>query len=198
MTYYQKQAKRPDIGTFYSFHHIKFYVSNALQASSFYTSRFGFRSIAYEGLETGNTKYCTQVVKLNNIILAFTSSLVPEENEVSSSVLKHSDGVKDVAFLVDDAKGIYNKAVSRGAIGISEPKEISDSFGKMIIGSLQTYGDTIHTLVQNINYTGPFLPGYQASRKKDPINEFFPSMNIQFIDHVVGNQPNNEMVPCAE
>jgi len=28
---------------------------------------------------------------------------------------KHGDGVKDVAFLVDDAAGIYDKAVSRGA-----------------------------------------------------------------------------------
>jgi 4-hydroxyphenylpyruvate dioxygenase-like putative hemolysin len=28
---------------------------------------------------------------------------------------RHGDGIKDVAFHVDDATGIFNKAVSRGA-----------------------------------------------------------------------------------
>jgi 4-hydroxyphenylpyruvate dioxygenase-like putative hemolysin len=31
---------------------------------------------------------------------------------------KHGDGVRDVAFHVDDAAGIYRKAVERGAKGI--------------------------------------------------------------------------------
>lgn len=34
---------------------------------------------------------------------------------------KHGDGVKDVAFTVDDSAGIYKKAVERGATSVSEP-----------------------------------------------------------------------------
>jgi len=40
--------------------------------------------------------------------------------------------VRDVAFHVDDATGIYNKAVSRGAKGIQEPTELKDEHGSVI------------------------------------------------------------------
>ena len=33
--------------------HVTFWVGNAKQAASFYTSRFGFEYYAYKGLETG-------------------------------------------------------------------------------------------------------------------------------------------------
>lgn len=39
---------KPEIGTFYSFDHVKFHVGNAKQAASFYTSRFGFEYLAYQ------------------------------------------------------------------------------------------------------------------------------------------------------
>ena len=41
------QLTQPEIGTFHGFDHIKFYVGNAKQAASFYTSRMGFSPYAY-------------------------------------------------------------------------------------------------------------------------------------------------------
>jgi 4-hydroxyphenylpyruvate dioxygenase len=61
---------------------------------------------------------------------------------------KHGDGVKDVAFTVDDSAGIFNKAVSRGAVPVHEPKTIKDDKGEVIISTVKTYGDTTHTFVQ--------------------------------------------------
>jgi hypothetical protein len=49
---------------------------------------------------------------------------------------KHGDGVKDVAFTVDDAAGIYNKAVERGAKGVMEPKELKDDNGSVIVSAV--------------------------------------------------------------
>lgn len=198
MSYYQKQAERPSGGSFYGFHHLNFYVSNAKQAASFYTSRFGFTPIAYKGLETGSTQTCCHVLKQNNIVLVFTSNLQPTETEVSRHVLKHSDGVKDVAFHVEDARSLYAKAVSRGAKSVREPEELKDENGTVILASIQTYGDTIHTLVQNVDYTGVFLPGFVPSHVTEPFNKFFEPMNLQLIDHVVGNQPDGDMTPTAE
>lgn len=66
---------------------------------------------------------------------------------MSAHLEKHGDGVKDVAFCVDDAAGIYNKAVERGAVSVHEPKETSDENGSVIMASVKTYGDTIHTFV---------------------------------------------------
>ena len=49
---------------------------------------------------------------------------------------RHGDGVRDIAFHVDDATGIYNKAVSRGAKGVQEPTELKDEDGTVIIASV--------------------------------------------------------------
>ena len=48
---YEKPKERPKIGKFLKFDHIKFYVGNAKQAASYYTSRFGFEFAAYRGLK---------------------------------------------------------------------------------------------------------------------------------------------------
>jgi len=110
---------------------------------------------------------------------------------------KHGDGVKDVAFTVDDSAGIYNKAVSRGAKSVMEPKEFKDEFGAVIMSSVQTYGDTTHTFVQRVNYTGIFLPGYKPHHLTEPFNKLVPQPELQFIDHCVGNQPDGEMEAAA-
>lgn len=100
-----------------------------------------------KGLETGSRDFCTHVVRNNEIIYAFTSPLNPDMPEFSAHHAKHGDGVRDVAFTVDDATGIYNKAVSRGATSVAEPKEYRDDNGAVILASVKTYGDTIHTFV---------------------------------------------------
>jgi len=57
---------------------------------------------------------------------------------------------------------VWDYAVSKGAKSVSEVKLISDEHGSVLIGSIATYGDTIHTLIQNIDYKGVFLPGFRA------------------------------------
>jgi 4-hydroxyphenylpyruvate dioxygenase len=65
-----------------------------------------------------------------------------------------------VAFHVDDAAGIYHKAVQRGAKSVMEPTTLKDDNGSVIVASVQTYGDTVHTFVQRVDFTGVFLPGF--------------------------------------
>ena len=97
----------------------------------------------------------------NELTFAFQSPLNPDHAEFTEHHSKHGDGVKDVAFTVDDAAGIYEKAVSRGATGVKEPETLEDENGTVIVASVKTYGDTIHTFVQRVNYNGPHLPGYR-------------------------------------
>lgn len=110
---------------------------------------------------------------------------------------RHGDGVRDVAFHVDDATGIYNKAVSRGAKGVQEPTTLTDENGTVIVSSVQTYGDTIHTFVERKDFTGVFLPGFRPHHLKEKFNELAPIPKLDFIDHCVGNQPDLEMEPAA-
>nr|XP_048303264.1 4-hydroxyphenylpyruvate dioxygenase isoform X2 [Myodes glareolus] len=90
------------------------------------------------------------------------------------------------------------KARERGAKIVREPWVEEDKFGKVKFAVLQTYGDTTHTLVEKINYTGRFLPGFEAPVYKDTLLPKLPSCNLKVIDHVVGNQPDQEMVSASE
>jgi len=157
----------------------------------------GFDYLAYQGLETGEREFCTHVIRNGDIIFAFRSPLNPDHKEFAEHHAKHGDGVKDVAFCVDDARGIHDKAVSRGAISVREPIELSDDHGKVIVASVRTYGDTIHSFIQRVDYKGPFLPGFRAHHFKELLNDVLPGPKLMGIDHCVGNQPDGEMEPAA-
>lgn len=190
------ESKRP-LGRFFGFHHCEFFVGNAKQAASYYVTRFGFKRVAYQGLETGSTDYAVHVVRQNNVVFSFRSCLQPNEGPLNAILAKSGDGVHDVAFEVDDARGIYEKAIGRGAVSVSEPREESDEHGTVVLASVQTYGDTVHTFVEKRDYKGAFLPGYVAVNDADPLADVTPSPNVDFIDHIVGNQPDLEMEPTA-
>lgn len=70
------------------------------------------------------------------IVYAFISPLNPGNTAFAKELENHGDGVKDVAFLVDDAAGIYNKAVARGAKGIRAPEELKDENGSVVVATV--------------------------------------------------------------
>jgi len=124
---------------------------------------------------------------------AFTSSLNPDNVDIAAHHAKHGDGVRDVAIRVKDCRALYDKLISNGATSVSAPSEIKDEHGAAVIASIQTYGDTVHSLVELQDYTGPFLPGFVAVTEEDPLSKITESPKLQFVDHVVGNQPDGTM-----
>ena len=198
MVDYEKPTERPEIGVFYGFDHVTFWVGNAKQAASYYCSRLGFEYEAYQGLETGQRDFATHVVKNGTVCFAFRSPLNPSgHEEFHAHHAKHGDGVKDVAFTVDDAAGIFEKAVKRGATAVQEPFELKDENGSVILATVKTYGDTTHTFVQRNDFKGKFLPGFKEHFLSEPFNKVMEQPQLQFIDHCVGNQPDGEMEAAA-
>jgi len=195
---YSEKGPKPEVGQYFGFDHLRFIVGNALQAADWYTARFGFKKIAYQGLETGNRDTVSHVVKQGKIIFVFSSALNPDDKELGPHLVKHGDAVKDIAFTVDNCRGIYKKAVDRGAKSVQEPKELSDDKGVVVIASVQTYGDTIHSFVERKNYNGTFLPGFKDVTAEDPLEKITPNPGLAFIDHVVGNQALGEMEPLVD
>eukprot|EP01027_Heterolobosea_sp_BB2_P020633 GEZU01029450.1.p2 GENE.GEZU01029450.1~~GEZU01029450.1.p2 ORF type:complete len:377 (-),score=168.91 GEZU01029450.1:157-1287(-) len=183
---------------FLGFDHIHFYVGNALQAASYYVTRFGFKRFAYRGLETKSRDVVTHVVRQGKIIFAFSSPLQPENPEFSAFAAKHGDGVKDVAMTVEDARAIYEAAIANGAVSVKEPQEVSDEHGSVILASVQAYSDTIHTFVERKNYKGVFLPGYIAVEDNDPMEKITPAIGLEVIDHVVNNQGWDGIKPVEQ
>ncbi|MCI4381243.1 hypothetical protein PGIGA_G00249390 [Pangasianodon gigas] len=198
MTSYTDRGEKHEQGKFISFDHLTFWVGNAKQAASFYCNKLGFEPLAYRGLETGSRDIVSHVVKQGKIIYVFSSALNPGNKEMGEHLVKHGDGVKDIAFAVEDCESIVQKARERGAIILKEPHVLEDEFGSVKLAVLQTYGDTTHTLVERNGYTGLFLPGFHTPLFCDPLLARLPSGHLDFIDHVVGNQPDDEMVPVVE
>ena len=134
----------------------------------------------------------------NNVIFVFKSPLLPNNKEFADHMALHGDGVRDVAFTVDDARAIYNAAIKRGAKSIKEPWEETDQHGTVVMATVATYGDTVHTFVERKNYKGPFLPNYQSPTFEDPLLPLLPFVGLNFVDHCVGNQPDNQMITACD
>uniref|UniRef100_A0A3Q3L8S9 4-hydroxyphenylpyruvate dioxygenase n=1 Tax=Mastacembelus armatus TaxID=205130 RepID=A0A3Q3L8S9_9TELE len=198
MTTYIDKGETHEQGRFLCFDHLTFWVGNAKQAASYYCNKLGFEPLAYQGLETGSREVVSHAVKQDKIIYVFSSALNPGNKEMGDHLVKHGDGVKDVAFTVEDCDFLVQKARERGAVIIKEPHTLEDENGKVRLAVLQTYGDTTHTFVERTGYSGLFLPGFHPPLFKDPLLAKLPRGELNFIDHVVGNQPDNEMVPVVE
>lgn len=197
--YNKEKGPKPEGGSFLAFDHLTFVVGNAKQAAAWYCSRFGFKHFLYRGLETGERNVVSHVCKLNNIIFIFKSALNPNNKEMGDYLALHGDFVKDISFSVNDLDYLVKKARECGAKVVKDIWEESDEHGTVRMATLQTYGDVTHTLVERANYKGPFLPGYKAHHfTEDPMSSVFPSTNLLHIDHIVGNQPDDAMLPVTQ
>ncbi|XP_057320660.1 4-hydroxyphenylpyruvate dioxygenase [Microplitis mediator] len=197
MTTYTDKGPKPAGGKFIAFDHLKLWVGNAKQAAGFYCARFGFEPLGYRGLETGSRKLASHAVKQNKIVFVFESAYEPDDKEMSLHLARHGDGVRDIAFSVEDIDTIVRIAKQRGAKIVKDIWEEKDEHGTVRMATVQTFGDTLHTFVDRTKYHGHFLPGY-ADVQPDPITRLLPPTKLDFIDHCVGNQPDQQMEPVAK
>jgi 4-hydroxyphenylpyruvate dioxygenase len=137
-------------------------------------------------------------VKQNKVIFVFQSPYNPVETEIGRHQMTRGDGVKDIAFSVEDCEALFKRAVSHGATPIHQPWQESDAYGTCTFATVQTYGDTTHTFVERTNFNGKFLPGYGDPLHHDCLLPTLPPCKLDFIDHIVGNQPENGMTSIAE
>ena len=173
--------------------YIEFWVGNAKQSAHYYRAAMGFKLVAYRGPETGVRDRASYVLEQDKIRLILTTPMGPE-GEMAAHIAKHGDGVRDMAFWVDDARDAHKKAVERGAVSVQEPTVLKDDDGEVIIAGIRTYGDTIHTIVERKNYKGIFMPGYRAvSSPYEPTGT-----GLKYVDHCVGNVELGKMNAWVE
>ncbi|KAE8392807.1 hypothetical protein ETB97_002640 [Aspergillus alliaceus] len=202
---------RNSLASYKGYDHVHWYVGNAKQAASYYITRMGFKRVAYRGLETNHRHICSHVVRNGDITFILTSPLrsldqidrfSPEEQEqlkeIHHHLEQHGDGVKDVAFEVDSVDAVFNAALKNGAKVVSHPQTLKDEHGDVRVATIQTYGQTTHTLLERSNYRGPFLPGYRLETAEDPVSKFLPGVHLNRVDHCVGNQDWDEMDKICE
>jgi 4-hydroxyphenylpyruvate dioxygenase len=162
--------------------YIEFWVGNARQSALYYRAAFGFQLAAYRGPETGVRDRASYLLVQDKLRFVLTSPLTPE-SPIAEHVKLHGDGVRDIAFWVDDAREAYAKAIARGATSVRAPEVLQDEHGEVVIAAIATYGDTIHSIVERRNYRGLFLPGFRAATS--PYAP--PPVGLKYVDHCVGN-----------
>jgi len=160
--------------------HVELYVGNALQAAFYYVHAFGFREVAYAGLETGTRDRASHVLQQGRIRLVLTGAL-HSDSPIAAHHHRHGDGVKVIALSVPDVDHAYREATARGAEGVEEPHDVTDEHGTVRLATIKTYGETLHTFVGRGGYSGAFLPGYRAVECGEDTGMLLG------IDHVVGN-----------
>jgi len=173
--------------------YIEFYVGNAKQSAMFYRAAFGFELLAYRGPETGVRDRASYLLQQDKIRFVLTSPIGPE-GAIAEHVRLHGDGVRDLAFWVDDARDAHAKAVARGARSVQEPTVMKDEGGEVVMAAIATYGDTIHSLVERRNYQGLFLPGFVP--KSSPFRAV--PTGLKYVDHCVGNVELGKMNAWVE
>ncbi len=130
-------------------HHIEFLVENAKQAAYFYRHAFGFSLEAYAGLETGQRERTSYVLKQGKAGFVLTTPLFPDE-AMSGHIKKHGDGVRDIAFDVQDSDQAFELSLARGAQAAIHPRTLADKNGSIRHAAIRTYGDTIHSFISTV------------------------------------------------
>lgn len=166
---------------------VVFAVGNAKQAAHYYSTAFGMKLVAYAGPETGSRETASYVLTNGGARFVLTSVIKASTDWghfIEGHVAEHGDGVVDLAIEVPDARAAYAYAVEHGARGLTEPYEVKDEHGTVVLAAIATYGKTRHTLVDRSGYDGPYLPGFKTAA---PIVEPPAKRTFQAIDHCVGN-----------
>jgi 4-hydroxyphenylpyruvate dioxygenase len=170
--------------------HVEFWVGNARQAAAYYRVLWGFTPTAFAGLETGVRDRASYVMRQHDITIVLTAPLTPD-GEIAEHVRTHGDGVRDIAFAVDDAAAAWRETTTRGARSAQEPTELDGGEdGILRRSAVWTYGETRHSFVDRSDYDGVFAPGYRRVKKPARAAE---GLSLLEVDHCVGNVELGDM-----
>ncbi len=100
--------------------HLEWWVGNARAVTAWLTSGFGFEVMAYAGPETGVQDRASYVLAQGDVRFVITAGLGPD-SEVTRHVLQHGDGIRHLAWRVDDAYETATLAAAQRGGGRGRP-----------------------------------------------------------------------------
>ncbi|KAG5421612.1 TCRP [Candida metapsilosis] len=155
-------------------------------------------------------KYHTISQEIQKIIVKVINDSESIYNDIMECTLiqkflkNHAEGVMDIAFNVKSVDTIFQKAISAGAGIIRLPRILADENGSVKLATITVPNTDIqHTLIENMDYTGAFLPGYSESIMGQAHGyqmqlDSLPPVNFTSIDHCVENYSWNQMISQAK
>ena len=160
--------------------HVHWWVGNARQTMYYWWKAFGFKQVAYSGLETGNRQFASYVLESGKIRFVVSAAYGPS-SEIAAHHLVHGDGIKAIALTVDDVEQAWRETTARGGKSAWAPREEADEHGVLHTSAIHAYGEVLHVFVDRSTYRGPFAPTYK------PLDLPAESTGLVAVDHMVGN-----------
>lgn len=177
----------PTVLPLQGFDYIELYVGNLKQAVHYFRTAFGFTPIAYAGLETGLRDSTSVVMQQGACSLLLTSSL-RSTGPIADYVSQHGDGIKDIAFRVENVENTFNAAIRLGAQPLQEPTLLEDQSGRVQKATVAAFGDVVHSFIQREGTQETFFPGYQALKRLQA-----PQTGFHRLDHFAISLPPGEL-----
>src|SRR3954453_21349450 len=100
------KVKKEEVFPVKNVHYVEIYTGNAKQSAYYYAKAFGFKLVAYRGLETGSRDRVSYVLEQGAIRLILTGTL-SNQTDIATFIKTHGEGVKDIALLVKDLEKTY-------------------------------------------------------------------------------------------
>lgn len=176
--------------------YIEFYVGNAKQAAYFYAQAFGFEIEQLSDLTTNARSSASYLLTQGNIRFLLTTGLTTD-HPAQKEVGLYGDGIKDIAFSVEDSAVAYELALKRGAESAYEPVELTDERGSVVKSGIKSFGRVVHSFIsrsgsyalENVKKRGEqFLPNFKVldDLAINKYNRDNPT-GLFYVDHCVGN-----------
>lgn len=159
---------------------IELWVEDAGSVAAMYQETFGFERIAEAGPETGLSGRHSVVLAQGTAHVIVTSS-TGSGDVVADFVARHGDGVRDIAFEVDDAAQVFDHAVSRGAQSVLEPSRSTCNGTAVVRAVIGGFEDVVHSLVQR---DGSFLESLPSCYRPVETAERAKPFLFDAIDHI--------------
>lgn len=156
---------------------VEWWVGNAFMEAQAFRALLGMEIVGYRGPETGVRDRASYLLRTDQIQFIVTAAL-DGDHEVAEHLKVHGPGVRDVSFYVPDAVTAYELAIQRGAASHREPQVIENDHGRMVVGAIKAYGDTVHSLIE-LDGTDPRFEPREDSIAKP--------VGLHAVDHVVAN-----------
>ena len=164
--------------------HLEWWVGNARAVAAWLMSGFGFEVVAYAGPETGVADRVSYVLGQGDVRFVVTAGLDPD-GEIARHVHRHGDGIRHLAWRVDDAGRAAETAAAKGAEVVADPASVAGESGSVTTAAIATYGETRHLFVDRRDWHGGWGPGFTEDRLlRRPAGG---AVGVISIDHVVGN-----------
>lgn len=126
-------------------HHLEMYVSDARRAAGFYRTVLGFEAIDLDGRVAPSADRTTVAMQRGRVRLLLTAPAT-SDGEVAEHIRRHGDGIKDIAFVVDDVDALFERATARGARPLHAPSTLLGETGSARFAIIGVCGDVAHSL----------------------------------------------------